>query len=34
MAEAYASRSTISEAIELINTGQIDQAEAFCRDAI
>ncbi len=34
MAEAYASRSTISEAIELINTGHIEQAEALCRDAV
>ena len=34
MAEAYASRSTISEAIELINNGQIDQAEALCRTAV
>jgi tetratricopeptide (TPR) repeat protein len=34
MAEAYASRGTISEAIELINTGRIDEAEALCRDAV
>ncbi len=34
MAKAYVSRSTISEAIELINTGQIDRAEALCRDAV
>ena len=34
MAEAYASRGTISEALELINTGLLDQAEALCRDAV
>ena len=34
MAEAYASRATISEALELINTGLLDQAEALCRDVV
>jgi tetratricopeptide (TPR) repeat protein len=34
MPQAYASRSTISEAIELVNSGLLDQAEALCRDAV
>jgi tetratricopeptide (TPR) repeat protein len=34
MSESYATKSTLFEAIELINSGQIDKAEALCRAAV
>jgi len=34
MTKSFATKSTLFEAIELINSGQIDKAEALCRAAI
>ena len=34
MPQPYASRSKLNEAIQLINAGEADKAEAFCRDAV
>ena len=34
MSEPFATRSTLFETIELINSGQIDKAEALCRAAV
>jgi tetratricopeptide (TPR) repeat protein len=34
MAQAFASKSALSEAIALINSGHLDKAEAICRSAI
>ena len=34
MAQTFASKSALSEAIALINSGQVDKAEAICRSAI
>jgi Flp pilus assembly protein TadD len=34
MARTYASKSALSEAIALINSGRPDKAEAICRSAV
>ena len=34
MAQTFASKSALSEAVALINSGQLDKAEAICRSAI
>lgn len=34
MVQTFASKSALSEAIALINAGQIDKAEAICRAGI
>jgi len=34
MAQTFASKSALSEAIALINSGHLDKAEAICRSAV